>query len=154
MYETFGQACAIARKNAYLSQELAAETMYISTRSLTDYERNVTAPPADVVVLMMEEYNAPWLGYLWLRSNPVGNTLLPEVPLRELSSCYCDLQVELDDVGAVQKEMARICRDNEVDETERPAWERGAKELRELITSALSLLLAPVQKEKAPCRAK
>ena len=67
--------CRVSRGNVYCEARLAAarrsydlnsregasERLYISDRSLADYERGLTTPPPDVVMRMAEVYEAPEL---------------------------------------------------------------------------------------------
>lgn len=67
--------CTVSRGNAYCearleaarrnyslnSREGASEMLYISDRSLADYERGLITPPPDVVMRMAEVYEAPEL---------------------------------------------------------------------------------------------
>ncbi len=48
----------IARECTGYTREEAAELLYISTRSLADYESGKTVPPDDVVCRMIEVYKA------------------------------------------------------------------------------------------------
>lgn len=147
----FANALIAAMDAKQISVEGLAELCSVSRTTVSTY-RSGGLPSDDTMLQLMEHLDAPWLGYIYLRENKVGASLLPEVPIRELSSSYCDLQVEMDDTGAVQKEIARICRDNRVDEQELPVWNRCTKELTELVRSAFSLLLVPI-KEKAAIKA-
>lgn len=149
MQTSFGLACAIARDNAGFTQEQAEILLCVSVRSISDYERDHTIPSDDVVERMMQSYNAPWLGYIYLKStNRVACQILPDIELRQLSASILDLQVEMNHVNAAQIEIAEVGRDNNVDENERPRWQRCTSELRGLVGSIFSVLMAPAQKEK------
>lgn len=150
MYEQFGQACATAREKASLTQEQAEPVLHIGARSISDYERGRTLPGDETVLLMMEKYNAPELGYLYLRCNKVGQMLLPEIPTRLLSSSILDLQIEMKHTLDLQNDIAEVGRDNRVDESELPRWQQCVKELRELAGSIFSVLLVPLEKKVPP----
>lgn len=146
----FANAIDAAMRTKRISNEALAELCNLSRNSISAYRSGDSLPGEEAMLLIMEKLDAPWLGWIWLRSNRVGAELLPDVPLRELSASYCDLQVELDDANGLQRDMALICRDNRIDDAEQSTWAKCRKELTELITSAFSLLLAPMQKEKSP----
>lgn len=153
IHTQFANALIAAMDAKRVTVEGLAEMCSISRNSVSAY-RSGTLPGEDTMLQLIGHLNSPHLGYIYLRSNKVGAALLPEIQIRELSACFCDLQVELDDNGAKQMTLARICRDNHVAADERHLWDECVGELRELLSSTLSLLLAPVTKEKAaPIRA-
>jgi transcriptional regulator with XRE-family HTH domain len=66
------------RQAARINQDVAAESLNVSTRSLSDYETDNTIPPDDVVCRMAEIYDAPILAYMHLKTNnEVGRRYLP-----------------------------------------------------------------------------
>jgi DNA-binding XRE family transcriptional regulator len=56
-----------ARLYADLTQESASEILNISCKSIGAYERGETIPPDEIVIAMVELYNAPWLSYMHLK---------------------------------------------------------------------------------------
>jgi len=82
-----------ARVDAGLTQEKAAEMLFISTRSLCDYESGKTIPPEDVVSRMVDVYDSPRLGYQHLKQNNiVGRRLLPDLKTNDLPRAVLRLQ--------------------------------------------------------------
>lgn len=141
----------IARLTTDFTQESASERLNISPKSIGAYERGETIPPDEMVITMVELYNAPWLSYMHLKiNNPVGKKYLPDIQLRELSSSILDLQVEMDNTNKVQLGMATIGRDNIVDEHEASEWKKYMSNLRSLGGALFSVVFAPTQKEKSP----
>ena len=69
----------ISRNNAGLTQEQASEALYISTRTLSDYENNQTRPPDDIVLAMTNLYRCPLLGWWHIKQSPLGNEILPDI---------------------------------------------------------------------------
>lgn len=89
----------MARKAAKLSREKAAEAVYISPRSLADYESGKTVPPDDVVCRMAEAYRARWLEYDHLKqTSPVGQRVLPDLDATNMPMAILMLQNEMDEV--------------------------------------------------------
>jgi len=149
MKKTLGKYCAIAREDAGFTQEATETVLLVSARSVSAYERGETLPPADIVMLMIEKFNAPWLGYQYLRCNEVGQALLPDVPInRNLSASILDLQVEMDDVINSQNALAKVGRDDTITENEHPIFDKCKCEILEFIGAAFSVITA--QKRKTP----
>lgn len=63
-----------AKNNVYLkSRESAAEYFGISVSSLANYERGITVPPLDLIMMMADVYGAPQLKNLYcLEQCPLG----------------------------------------------------------------------------------
>jgi transcriptional regulator with XRE-family HTH domain len=141
-----------SREDAGLSQEGAVEHLYISTRSLSDYEAGRTIPGDDIVCRMIETYNAPELAYLHLKTNTeVGRRYLPEICLDELPRAVLRLQKESRDMQAREVDLISIACDGEIDSTEQSIWEKTKRELQELAGAALAVLYT--RKEKRPLEA-
>ena len=70
-----------ARKGAGLTQELAAELLHVSPRSLSDYETGRSRPHDDTVSSMVDAYDCHELGYLHLRGTELGRKVLLEIAL-------------------------------------------------------------------------
>ena len=149
MKHTFGRVCAIAREESGLRQESASELLHVSTRSISDYERNITIPPQDIVLAMMKHYNAPWLGYMYLQlTNEVGRAVLPELELRQLSASILDLQVGIMEASEMHKQIAKVGRDDVIDNSEQPIWCECTNAIKSLAGAAFSVIFAPMHKEK------
>lgn len=88
--------CTVSRGNAYCearleaarrnyslnSREGASEMLYISDRSLADYERGLITPPPDVVMRMAEVYEAPeLLNHYCACECPAGRGRIREAPV-------------------------------------------------------------------------
>ncbi|ABB14410.1 helix-turn-helix domain-containing protein [Carboxydothermus hydrogenoformans] len=133
----------IARKNAGLTQEEAAEMLYVSVRSLADYESGKTIPPDDVVERMIEIYDAKYLAYMHLKnSTKIGRRYLPDISLNDISRAVLKLQKELNDVEKINPEIIEIICDGEIDEDEKPRWQRITKEINEMAGAALTVVFS------------
>lgn len=150
MYQSIGYAAATARNNAGFNQEPASEALHISPRTLSAYENDRMPIPDETIFNMIKVYNAPWLGYEYLRmATKTGNLILPEISFDHLSANVCGLQVEMRHVDDMRYELSEICRDNIVSKDEEQKWKVCMKEVKELIGALFSLKLAPIQKETA-----
>lgn len=140
------------RENADMSQEKAVEHLFVSTRSLSDYETGHTIPGDDTVCRMIEVYNAPELAYLHLKQNTeVGKRYLPAICLDELPRAVLRLQKESRDMEAIESDLISIACDGVVDNSEQSIWGRAKSELQELAGAALAVLFT--RKEKRPLEA-
>lgn len=72
---------------------------------------------------------------------------MPELHLRELSASILDLQVEMEDTGKRQYDIAAVGRDNQVDRHEQPLWNECMVKVEQLAGAAFSVLLAPTNKK-------
>lgn len=143
-----GNIYKAARKSAGLTQEQAAEQLYISVRSLAEYEAGRTIPPDDVVCRMVEIYNTRYLAYLHLKnSTGVGRRFLPELHLVDLPMSVLKLQKEVDDVTSIRRDIVEVVCDGKIDKEELHKWQNIVKELQEMIEAGLSVIFS--QKEKA-----
>lgn len=151
MRETIGFAASTARSNAYFKQEYAAELLNISPRTLSAYENNRFTIPDDVMLKMIQLYNAHWLGYEWMRLTfETGKHILPALTTEQsLASNALGLQVEMKHVKNIEADIAEICQDNIIDAKEVPIWKACKKEADDLIAKLNTLFLHPIQKETA-----
>ncbi|NLU53428.1 MAG: transcriptional regulator [Clostridiaceae bacterium] len=132
-----------ARKNAGLTQEEAAEQLFISVRSLTEYESGRTTPPDDVVCRMVEIYKAKYLAYLHLKnSTEVGRRFLPDLHIMDLPRSVLRLQKEVKDVTDIHPEIVDVACDGTIEEHEQKTWQDIEKELLEMVGAGLSVVFA------------
>ncbi|NLW90037.1 MAG: helix-turn-helix domain-containing protein [Syntrophomonadaceae bacterium] len=139
----------LCRLPAWLNQDVAAERLEISPRSLSDYETGKTIPGDDVVCRMIELYGAPELAYLHLKENTeVGRRYLPAICLDELPRAVLRLQKESRDMQAIEGDLISIACDGVVDNNEQSLWGKARTELQELAGAALAVLFT--RKEEKP----
>lgn len=139
----------IARNNAGMTQEQAAEMLHVSVRSLSDYEGGRTIPGCETVCRMIELYGATWLAYEHLRqSSEVGQRYLPQVDLADLPKSVLRLQKEVADVEAIKAHMVEVACDGVVHSYEEETWAQVTKEINEMVGAGLGVLF--YQKEKRP----
>ena len=114
-----------------MTQERFAEALDISVESVRQYESDKIMPSDDVVTRMVEISGQPVIGY-WhlLNKSRVAADILPDVQ-------ECSLE------QAVIKLLCRIRQFAEnIDETERPDFDRIIKELDGIVKAAMQLKYA------------
>lgn len=125
------------------SQQIAAEKLHISVRSLADYETGFTVPPEDIVCGMIELYKNRWLGYQHLQEHSeIGRRYLPKIQETDLAVAVLKLQKEVRDIDSIQSAMIEVACDGKVDHHERPLWGNVEKEVSEVAGAAMALVFA------------
>lgn len=143
MQRRCGNIYKAARKAAGLTQEQAAEQLYISTRSLAEYEAGRTIPPDDVVCRMVEVYGDKSLAYMHLKqSTEVGRRYLPDLHILDLPRSVLKLQKEVKDVTDINHHMVDVACDGMVEEHEHGIWQSIEKELMEMVGAGLAVIFA------------
>lgn len=130
----------ISRENVGLTQEEAAERLYVSVRSLSDYETGKTVPPDDVVMRMVRTYKTKILGWWHLRNtSELARESLPDVvELQTDADMFLQAEFADDEVLAIKKLIKIILADGEVTNDELEEFER----LKNLSKSAAAKLMA------------
>lgn len=78
--KVFTSLIVMARKQHKLSQLEACELIGISDRTLSRYENEINIPSEEVVIKMIQVYENPLIGYLYLKEcTEIGEFLLPEI---------------------------------------------------------------------------
>lgn len=141
-----------ARKERRLSQSDACELLGISDAStLSKIENGIKIPSEEVVERMITIYDDPFIGYMYLREcNPIGRLLLPDIITSELDNLTLRFQKEYNDILKVQTDMIEIACDNEVSIHEIERWSQIQKELAELASVSLPLVIKSFIKNKKP----
>lgn len=125
------------------SQQIAAEHLHISVRSLADYETGVTVPPEDIVCGMIELYGNRWLGYQHLQAHSeIGRRYLPKIQETDLAVAVLRLQKEVRDIDSIQSTMIQVACDGIVEHHERSLWGNVEKEISEVAGAAMALVFA------------
>lgn len=144
MKEHFGSFCAFARKAAGFSQESAAELLGTSSRSISNYESGKAPVPDDIAAQMAKNYDALWLGYLYLSmSTDVGEMILPKIEVRELSLSLLNLQVHMKRAFDIQYEFAEIGSGNIDVDQQQLVYAKCVSVLNTLIGAAFAVVIAP-----------
>lgn len=150
MKKHFKTIYKIARENAGLTQEKAAELLAVSTRWLAEYESGRAPVPDEIVCKMVEIYDAPWLAYQHLKqSTKIGRKFLPDIEILDVARAVLKFKKEVQDIEKLDKDMIEIACDGVID-THEKRWQEIKKEVSEVISAAIALMLSEVnKKEKA-----
>ena len=99
------------------SRESASEYLGISVSSLANYERGITVPPMELVMMMSEVYNAPQLKNLYcLNQCPFGKEQPISAELKTLEEVTVSIVAKLDekDVYEMKRHLLRIAEDGKI----------------------------------------
>lgn len=96
------------------SRESASEYFGISVSSLANYERGITVPPMDLVMMMSEVYNAPQLKNLYcLNQCPLGKEQPISAKMKTLEEVTVSIVAKLDEdeVSDMKRQLLQIAED-------------------------------------------
>lgn len=135
-----------ARKIAGLTQERAAELLFLSPRSLADYESGLRLPPNGVADKMVTVYNSQLLAVQHLRnSTQIARDLLPDVKemaLPEAVLTLVDAVYSFAD-DRLDRELIDIARDGVISEDERERFDHVIDKIRDITAAAIALASMP-----------
>lgn len=116
----------ISREHSYLTQEVAAELLSISPRSLSDYETGKTTPSDEVVEKMVEIYKTRLLGWWHLRStSELAKKCLPDIQLPQTNAdVYMQIDFSEDDLSKMKLIIKQIMSDGKITPDELEDYER------------------------------
>lgn len=115
----------------------------MSVESVRAYESGRRIPPDDVVIRMIEVYDAQYLAYQHLKTSAaVGQKYLPDVQIRDLPSAILRLQKEVTDFLKRRDQLVDITCDGVVSAAEKPQYDRIMKELDDIVAAIMSLKCA------------
>lgn len=134
----------IARSAKGLTQERAAELIDISVESVRAYESGRVIPPTSVVLHMIDVYEYPVLALQHLRnSSDLANCLLPDLQDgTTLSEAVLGLLSSMDEFDAIAKDLRSIAKDNVIDESERPRFNRALVTLQSAADAIMAVRFA------------
>lgn len=135
-----------AKNNENLkSRESAAEYFGVSVSSMANYERGITVPPLDLVLMMAEEYNAPQLKNLYcVNQCPLGKGQPISTELKTLEAVTVGIIAKLDreDVDDMKRELLEIAEDGKVSPEEEEEFCEISSALDKLAVAISELRLA------------
>lgn len=144
---------AIARQDSGMTQEAAAAELFVGVSSLRRYETGVCLPPDEVVLAMIDLYNAPWLALPHMRARCDTLPVIPEVKVQQLPVAVIQLYNRT--VAFAEKhrteQLMQIADDGIIDDQERPQFEEIADELNGIVAAALQVVYVRNKKETAGC---
>ena len=134
-----------ARKTTTLTQEQAAEQLFISVESIKAYEQGQRIPPNPIVAKMAEIYDTAWLAMQHLQTTAGDLSVLPEdIRIQTLPTAAIMLINRVMDFAERNRDrqLLRIAEDGQIDERERPLFEEILEDLTELICAAYQVRYA------------
>lgn len=134
-----------AKNNEHLkSRESAAEYFGISVSSLANYERGITIPPLDLVMMMSDVYNAPQLKNLYcLQQCPFGKEQPISADVKTLEAVTVGIIAKLDEkcIEERRRELLNIAEDGKIAPDEEEDFLEVSKALDKLAISISELRL-------------
>lgn len=119
---------ASVRNSRLTAMERTAEELYISAKSLSDYETGHSCPPCDVVARMREVYGAHDLVGQHIRAMPCPLMLdYGSHEPSELAQAALGWALAMGDAGQIAHSFAAVARDGRIT----PEEERAARVIRE-----------------------
>ena len=138
-----------AKNNVYLkSRESAAEYFGISVSSLANYERGITVPPLDLIMMMADVYGAPQLKNLYcLEQCPLGKQQPVSAEIKTLEAVTVGIIAKLDekDIEKMRRELLEIAEDGKISPDEEDDFTAVSKELDKAVCDREKAMLKPLQ---------
>lgn len=140
------QCRVLASKNNenFRSRESAAEYFGVSVSSMANYERGITVPPLDLVMMMADEYHAPQLKNLYcLNQCPLGKGQPISGEVKTLEAVTVGIVAKLDDeeIEDMRRELLEIAEDGKVSPDEEEDFREVSQALDKLVVSISELRL-------------
>ena len=134
----------LASKNNenFKSRESAAEYFGVSVSSMANYERGITVPPIDLVIMMADEYRAPQLKNLYcLNQCPLGKGQPISGEVKTLEAATVGIVAKLDskEIAAMKKELLEIAEDGKISSDEEEDFKAVSQALDNLAISISEL---------------
>lgn len=140
------QCRVLASKNNenFRSRESAAEYFGVSVSSMANYERGITVPPLDLVMMMADEYHAPQLKNLYcLNQCPLGKGQPISGGVKTLEAVTVGIVAKLDDeeIEDMRRELLEIAEDGKISPDEEEDFREVSQALDKLAVSISELRL-------------
>ena len=140
-----------ARISAGLTQEQAAEALYVSLRTVTAWEQGEREPTNTTVWQMCQSYGTPWLAleHLKISAEPLG--ILPEnIQVQGLPTAVLALINRATALADDYRRLMRIAEDGVIDETEQPDFSSITDHIQDVIAAGFQVIYATDTKKDHP----
>lgn len=146
MSENYPTIYQKARKKARLTQEQAAEKLYVSVETVKAWEQRDRVPSNTAVMQMCEAYGTPWLALDHLRETADMLQVLPsDITLQGLPTAAITLYNRVMTFANRYRrteQLLEIAEDGAIDETEQELFARIVEDLDGIISAALQIKYA------------
>ena len=140
-----------ARISAGLTQEQAAEALYVSLRTVTAWEQGEREPTNTTVWQMCQSYGTPWLAleHLKISAEPLG--ILPDnIQVQGLPTAVLALINRATALADDYRRLMRIAEDGVIDETEQPDFSSITDHIQDVIAAGFQVIYATDTKKDHP----
>lgn len=133
----------ICREHAELTREAAAELMaYVSADRIEKIENERSFPHPEEILAMSKAYKAPDLcNYYCSRECPIGQELVPEVKLKDLSQITLEMLASLNALEKEKNRLIEITVDGIITKDELPDFQKIQAQLEQTSMAIASLKL-------------
>ena len=142
MPEEYRNIYKIARRNAGITQEAAAEQLGISVESVRAYETSQRIPPNHIVSRMVICYDAQRLAVQHVNlHDELASSIIPVIQPRTLMESVvrlCNRLTRFSKNHSVER-LLEIAEDGQIDEEERAEYDAIVEDLKELIQCGMEL---------------
>ena len=146
MSENYPTIYQKARKKARMTQEQAAEALYVSLETVKAWEQGQRTPNNAAVMLMCEAYGTPWLALDHLRETADMLHVLPsDIRLQELPTAAITLYnrvMAFANRYRRTEQLLAIAEDGTIDAQEQALFSQIVKDLDGIISAALQIKYA------------
>lgn len=141
-----------ARRSRGLSQDDLCMLIGAGDKSnISRWENGVAIPSEAMVKRMVDAYDDPLLGYIYLQEcSELGRMLLPQIVQADLDNLTLRFQKEYGDIPDVQRDMIAIACDGVIEPHEQDRWSRVEQEVTELAGISLSIVINSFRQSKKP----
>jgi transcriptional regulator with XRE-family HTH domain len=138
----------ICRENAGLTQEQAAELLYVSARQLSDYENGRARVSDEMTAGMARAYNAPLLAWWHVKQGPLGG-FFPEIQTPKTNGDMA-FQIILanGELDKAETEIRQILSDGVIGEDEREQYDGCIQTIKDVNGKLTSVIVYSEQTER------
>ena len=140
-----------ARISAGLTQEQAAEALYVSLRTVNAWEQGEREPTNTTVFQMCEAYGTPWLALEHLKISAEPLSILPDnIRVQGLPTAVLTLINRATALADDYRRLMTIAEDGIIDETEQPDFSGIADHIQGVIAAGFQVIYATDTKKDHP----
>ncbi len=131
----------IARINAGMKREPAAEELNIATRTLDKYESGELKVPDDVVKKMCFLYQNSFLAYRHLQKSELGE-FLPAISETNLSAATVTVMDGYNDFTDIYKNLIKMVSDGKITKDEKCDWKEAKEQAFDLAAALIAMAIS------------